>query len=65
MTVCANHTAPMVEKLTKYARYEGHWSASALSRSCPEPLGTPISSTSNVIAMENTPSLNPSMRAVR
>src|SRR4030095_76614 len=43
---------------------EGHWSAIPLQRSSKALSGTEISSTSSVIAIANTPSLNASSRLV-
>ena len=57
--------APIVEKLTANARYDGHWARIAASRSSLAFGGRPISRTRRVIAMAKTPSLNASIRAVR
>ena len=56
--------APIVEKLTANARYDGHWARIAASRSSLAFGGRPISRTRSVIAMAKTPSLNASIRAV-
>src|SRR3954463_9982585 len=56
----------IVRKLVTNARYAGHWIISADASEWPDSssLGTFKSSTSSVMAMANTPSLNASMRAV-
>jgi hypothetical protein len=40
ITVCPTQTAPTVEKLTRYAKYDGHSSMTAPHKSCSDPAGT-------------------------
>jgi hypothetical protein len=60
----AIHTLPTVMKLVTYARYAGHSSSSARKRWLKSSGSSRISSTSSVIAIANTPSLNASTRPV-
>src|SRR5262245_17853972 len=54
---------PITAKLTRYAAYAGHWSVRASPR-CRKSCGVGMVSTSKVIAIAKTPSLNVSRRAL-
>src|SRR5690348_12700196 len=54
---------PITRNVSTYAAYDGHWCASPYPRPCSDVSGTWMSSTSSVIAIAITASLNASTRA--